>query len=154
MQPGGTLFTIKLESSSPLLRWLFYIEGSLTVLVAIVAIFILPDFPATSSSWLSPLESRLALKRMEEDCAGIGDQGETEQGHTAGFVSAMTDWKVIWLALALTSIVVSLSFNAFFPTLSATMGYNRTITLLLCAPPWIFATLVAFAVTRSVLRKS
>ena len=28
------------------------------------------------------------------------------------------------------------------------MGYNRTVTLLLCAPPWVFATLVAFGVTR------
>lgn len=28
------------------------------------------------------------------------------------------------------------------------MGYNRTVTLLLCAPPWAFATIVAFAVTR------
>ena len=91
---------------------------------------------------------------MEEDYAGIGDQGETEKGNKAGFVSAITDWKVWWLALALTSMVISLSFNAFFPTLSATMGYNRTITLLLCAPPWIFATLVAFAVTRFGLLSS
>lgn len=147
------VFTLVARCFSPyssLFRWLFYIEGSLTVFVAIVAMFILPDFPTTSSNWLSPIERCLALKRMEEDYAGIGDQGETEQGHTAGFVSAMTDWKVWWLALALTSIVVSLSFNAFFPTLSATMGYNRTITLLLCAPPWIFATFVAFAVTRLV----
>jgi predicted MFS family arabinose efflux permease len=36
----------------------------------------------------------------------------------------------------------------FFPTLAATLGYNRTVTLLLCAPPWIFATIVAFLVTR------
>ena len=85
---------------------------------------------------------------MEEDYVGIGDQGDIENGNRAGFISAMTDWKVWWLALALTSMVVSLSFNAFFPTLSATLGYNRTITLLLCAPPWIFATLVAFVVTR------
>lgn len=120
------------------------------MIVAVSAIFILPDFPTTSSSWLSPEESRLAQKRMEEDFFGVGDAGETEKGNKAGFVSAMTDWKVWWLALALTSIVVSLSFNAFFPTLSATMGYDRTVTLLLCAPPWIFATLVAFAVTRSV----
>jgi hypothetical protein len=134
--------------------------------VALCAIFILPDFPTTTSTWLSPTEARLAQRRMEEDFAGIGDEGQTEKGHVTGFISAMTDWKVWWLALALTSMVVSLSFNAFFPTLSATMGFNRTVTLLLCAPvrqtigpwvvysyfslqPWIFATLVAFAVTRS-----
>ena len=85
---------------------------------------------------------------MEED-VGVGDEGETEIGGPArGLVSALTDWKVWWLAVALTSMVVFLSFNAFFPTLAATMGYNTTVTLLLCAPPWIFATLVAFAVTR------
>jgi hypothetical protein len=71
---------------------------------------------------------------MEEDFAGIGDEGQTEKGNAAGFVNAMTDWKVWWLALALTSMVVSLSFNAFFPTLSATLGFNTTVTLLLCAP--------------------
>ena len=48
-------------------------------------------------------------------------------------------------------IVTSLSFNTFFPTLTATLGYNRTVTLLLCAPPWLFSTLVAFAVTRYAL---
>lgn len=50
--------------------------------------------------------------------------------------------------MTLMCMVVSLSFNAFFPTLSATMGYSRTGTLLLCAPPWAFATVVAFVVTR------
>lgn len=85
---------------------------------------------------------------MAED-VGVGDEGETETGgQFHGLMMAMTDWKVWWLALALTSMVVSLSFNAYFPTLSATLGYNRTVTLLLCAPPWAFATIVAFLITR------
>ncbi|PSR75034.1 hypothetical protein PHLCEN_2v9364 [Hermanssonia centrifuga] len=129
-------------------RWLFFIEGALTILAAVCAIFILPDFPATSSKWLSDIEVRLAEKRMVED-AGVGDESETESGgQVHGLLMAITDWKVWWLALTLTSMVVSLSFNAYFPTLSATLGYNRTVTLLLCAPPWAFSTLVAFAVTR------
>lgn len=33
--------------------------------------------------------------------------------------------------------------------LAATLGYNRTVTLLLCAPPWFFATIVAFLLARS-----
>ena len=129
-------------------RWLFYIEGALTMFAAFCAIFILPDFPATSHGWLSPLEVRLAEKRMEED-VGVGDEEQTETlGRFHGFYLALTDWKVWWLAVALTSLVVSLSFNAFFPTLSATMGYNSTVTLLLCAPPWAFATIVAFVLCR------
>ncbi|KZP03843.1 MFS general substrate transporter, partial [Athelia psychrophila] len=129
-------------------RWLFFIEGALTIFVALCAPFILPDFPSTPCRWLTPLERRLAEWRIEEDFAGIHDGSEAEHGSKAGFISAVTDWKVWWLALALASMIVSLSFVAFFPTLSATMGYNRTDTLLLCAPPWIFATLVSFAVAR------
>lgn len=91
-------------------RWLFYIEGALTIFVAVCAIFILPDFPATSHSWLSPLEMKLMERRMEED-AGVGDEGETESGgQLHGLIMAVTDWKVWWLAIALTSMVIFLSF--------------------------------------------
>lgn len=46
-------------------RWLFFIEGALTMTVAVAAIFILPDFPSTTK-WLSPMERRLAEVRMAE----------------------------------------------------------------------------------------
>ncbi|KAJ6520948.1 MFS general substrate transporter [Mycena capillaripes] len=122
-------------------RWLFYIEGSATVAVAIIAIFVLPDFPATSK-WLTPEERSLALLRMTED-AGVGDQSETEHGGPlTGLWLALSDWRVWWLAFALTAQVVALSFNAFFPTLTATLGYSPTVTLLLCAPPFAIAALV------------
>ncbi|RXW25280.1 hypothetical protein EST38_g566 [Candolleomyces aberdarensis] len=129
-------------------RWLFYIEGAVTIAVAIIAIFILPDFP-TTSTWLSPQERALAIRRMEEDAAGVGDEEETEgQSHGRGLWLAITDWRVWWMAFALTSQVVALSFNAYFPTLSQTMGFNRTVTLLLCAPPFAFSAVVAFLVSR------
>ncbi|KAK0206439.1 sugar transporter [Desarmillaria ectypa] len=126
-------------------RWLFYIEGSLTVFVAFLAIFILPDFPATTK-WLSPLERQLAIQRMEED-VGVGDQNETEDGSPLGGLwLALTDWKIWWMSLALTAQVVGLSFN--HALYSATMGYNRTVTLLLCAPPFIFTTILSFIISR------
>ena len=85
---------------------------------------------------------------MEED-AGVGDEEEAEgHSHGRGLWLAITDWRVWWMAFALTSQVVALSFNAYFPTLSATMGFNRTVTLLLCAPPFAFSAVVAFLVSR------
>lgn len=130
-------------------RWLFYIEGALTILVAFCAIFILPDFP-TTTRWLSDEERRLALRRMQED-AGVGDEGETESGgHLHGLWLAVKDWKVWWMAVAMTSEVTALSFNAYFPTLSATMGFDPTVTLLLCAPPFVFTAIMAFVVSRWV----
>ncbi|KAF8915937.1 MFS general substrate transporter [Mucidula mucida] len=128
-------------------RWLFYIEGALTIFIAVIAIFVLPDFPATTK-WLSPLERELAMQRMEED-VGVGDQGETEEGgQIRGLILAIKDWKVWWMSLALTAQVIGLSFNAYFPTLSQTMGYSYTISLVLCAPPFIFTTIMAFIVSR------
>ncbi|KAG9083218.1 hypothetical protein FRC07_013978, partial [Ceratobasidium sp. 392] len=89
-------------------RWLFYIEGALTMGVAVAAIFILPDFPGTTR-WLSPEERRLA-----EDVGGEVDKDTAEEGHFYGFFLAMKDWKVWWFAMTLTGITVGLSFNAFF----------------------------------------
>jgi hypothetical protein len=120
----------------------------MTVFVAICAIFILPDFPATSSSWLTAAEHAFAKSRMEENVGGGSEDMEDSGGGKSGLQLALSDWKVWWLALALTSLTVSLSFNAFFPTLSATLGYTSTQSLLLCAPPWIFATFAAFFMSR------
>lgn len=116
--------------------------------IAFIALFVLPDFPATSK-FLSPLERTLAIQRMTED-AGVGDQNETEHGAANGLWQAFADWKVWWLAFALTAEVVALSFNAYFPTLSATLGYSTTVTLLLCAPPFVFTAIFAFIWSRSV----
>ncbi|KAG1744349.1 MFS general substrate transporter [Suillus occidentalis] len=115
-------------------RWLFYIEGALTISVATIAVFILPDFP-TNTKWLSDDERRLALKRMEED-AGVGDQSETEHGSRGhGFYLAITDWKHCPLL-------------STFPLLLRRLGTSPTMTLLLVAPPFVFATIVAFTMTR------
>lgn len=85
---------------------------------------------------------------MSED-VGVGDEGETEPvSPISGLIMAVMDWKVWWMAFAMTSQVVSLSFNAYFPTLSATMGFDTTVSLLLCAPPWAFAAIETFFVSR------
>lgn len=123
-------------------RWLFYLERSLTVFAAFYVISgDLPHFP-----WLSDDERRLALRRMEED-AGVSDHKESEQGGLAhGLYLAVTDWTVWWFAM--NAVVASLSFNAYIPTLSATFGYNPTVSLLLVAPPFAFAVVVAFCLSR------
>ena len=119
----------------------------MTVAVAIIAIFILPDFP-TTTTWLTPAERELAITRMSED-AGIGDESETELDKVGdGFWQAVKDWKVWWLGVALTGQVNALSFNAFFPTLTATLGFDRTISLVLVAPPFILAAICAFVVSQ------
>ena len=50
---AGFLDSPNLSNVTSYTSWLFYIEGALTMFVAVCAIFILPDFPATSHTWLS-----------------------------------------------------------------------------------------------------
>ena len=47
-------------------RWLFIIEGAATIGFAIISLFILPDFPATSRR-LSEREKRIAVARLALD---------------------------------------------------------------------------------------
>ena len=64
--------------------------------------------------------------------------------HVRGFYLAMIDWKIWWLATALAAQVAALSFFQFVPTLAATMGFSRTVTLVLVAPPWFVSALAAW----------
>jgi hypothetical protein len=126
------------------------VEGALTIVVAVSAIWIIPDYPSTPSVWLLADEQILAKQRMEEGVAtGIEHEGKPEE-KPSGFAEAVMDWRVWWLGVALYLMNSSMSFTIFFPTLSATMGYNATTSLLLCAPPWILGTATSFIVARSV----
>jgi hypothetical protein len=133
-------------------RWLFFVEGGSTIVIATIAIFILPDYPETESiSWLTPAEHALAKTRMQEDAASCADsqkhlnkrdnEGEyivkTENVVTTGLTLALSDWKVWYVAFAQFFFVVSCSHYLYFPTLTETMGYGSTTSLLLCAPPWL-----------------
>ncbi|KAG6864543.1 hypothetical protein C0991_008859 [Blastosporella zonata] len=127
-------------------KWLFFIEGAITMAVAVAAMFILPDFPENSDSWLSPAEKALAILRMQEDAALLPHYEPISE--YAGFIMAVKDWKVWWLGVTYAGILLSVAFNAYFPTLTSALGYNLTISLVLCAPPAIFLTVASFFYAR------
>lgn len=47
-------------------------------------------------------------------------------------------------AAAYLAITGAIGFQNFFPTLTATLGHSRFISLLLCAPPYIFMTIWSY----------
>ena len=110
--------------------------------------YILPDFPEGSNTWLTPAEKVLAVQRMVEDVEAHIDLHTASEGRFLGFQLAVSDWKVWWLALIFIAMSLPLSFGAYFPTLVATLNYDPTITLLLCVPPWLFATGVVLLLSR------
>ncbi len=73
--------------------------------VAVIAVFILPDFPH-NTKWLSPQERRLAEVRMAEE-VGESDTDVKTEHITTGLFLAIKDWRVWFMALALTAQVRS-----------------------------------------------
>jgi hypothetical protein len=62
-----------------------------------------------------------------------------------GMKLAFLDPKTYLLALAYMGITGAAGFQNFFPTLTKTLGYSQTISLLLVAPPYVFMVFYSFA---------
>ncbi|KAG2031801.1 major facilitator superfamily domain-containing protein [Suillus americanus] len=85
---------------------------------------------------------------MEEEVASENQHKSKPEEYYSGLAEALMDWRVWWVGAALNLMSSSMSFGIYFPTLSATMGYSATTSLLLCAPPWILGTATSFVVAR------
>ncbi|KAH7156092.1 major facilitator superfamily domain-containing protein [Dactylonectria macrodidyma] len=122
-------------------RWLFWIEGAVTMAIAISAAFILPDLPHNSRGFTEE-ERKVAQLRMIED-VGEADSDSVEHGVFYGLNLAVRDVKIYLMMITFTAYVTGLSFNAFFPTLTGTLGFSYVPTLLMSSPPWLFSCIVS-----------
>jgi MFS family permease len=128
-------------------RWLFWIEGAITMSVAIVAAFVLPDLPHNSRGFTEE-ERYVAQLRMSEDVGEV-DADSADQGVFDGLFMAIKDVKIYLMMLTFTAYVVGLSFNAFFPSLTETLGFAYVPTLLMSSPPWVFSCIISVLVAWS-----
>ncbi|OHW89424.1 pantothenate transporter liz1 [Colletotrichum incanum] len=133
-------------------RWIFIIEGTLTVAIAIGAHAILPDFPA-NTKWITSQERQLAMWRMKVDAAGEEDwKTSTSQSLFDGLKMIITD-PINWvLVLIVYGAASSISINNFFPTIVSSLGKDRITTLLLTSPPYLLAAIVCAGVSWSADR--
>lgn len=113
-------------------RWLFWIEGAVTMGVAIAAAFILPDLP-TNSNGFTEEELLVARMRMEED-VGEADTDSDTMGAFDGLKMALTDGKIYIMMFSLTAYVVGLSFNAFFVSQSSHCQATQMRLLMILSP--------------------
>ncbi|KAI5994884.1 major facilitator superfamily domain-containing protein [Pisolithus orientalis] len=112
-------------------RWLFFMEGTATVVVGILSMWLLPDYPH-NTRWLNAEERRLAQLRLAKD-VGEADIDSEEASIFEGLRMAMKDTKAYLFMFLAFILSLAASFINFFPTLTATLGYSTTITLLMSA---------------------
>jgi MFS family permease len=141
---AGILGNLNGGDGIPGWRWLFIIEGVLTVFFAAIAYFILPNFP-DSTTWLSAEERHIAIGRLALDAAvaNADYEGQSHVSTLQGFVMAVKDPKVWLLGFTYFLTIFGLSFSVFFPTITSALGFGSIKTLLLTAPPWAWAVLVS-----------
>lgn len=119
--------------------------GALTIVFALLSIWLLPDYPRTTK-WLSEEERAYAEWRLAKDIAGEVDEADTVSLKKATLM-AFADHRVWFFVVMQHCNLLSQTFTYFFPTIVASLGYSNTITLLLTAPPWLAAFLASLLVT-------
>ncbi|KAJ6070524.1 hypothetical protein N7467_011843 [Penicillium canescens] len=127
-------------------RWLFIIEGAITVVVAFSAYFVLVNFPHNTSG-ISAQERELALWRRQKDIGAQNVGAEENPSLGEGFKQCVADWKVWFLVTLVFGATSGGTINSFFPTVVEGLGKDRIQTLLLTVPPYILACIVAMLVS-------
>ncbi|KAJ4168561.1 hypothetical protein NW754_010479 [Fusarium falciforme] len=127
-------------------RWLFIIEGVAAIAFAMLAAFILPDYPHTTK-WLTQEERAFAAWRLTQDISEADTYGE--QTVWDGVKMAVRDYRVYVFVLIQHVSLLSQTFQYFFPTIVGTLGYGRIVTLWLTAPAWFATFLLSICVTLS-----
>jgi MFS family permease len=122
-------------------RWLFLIEGAATVVAAIVAKFILLDFPSTSLA-LSPEEAQLATIRLL--AAGVESSSHDPANrltHWQAFKAAALDYRTYLFMLLHVCEVGASTIHYFIPTITITLGYETVTAQYMTIPIYLVATI-------------
>lgn len=122
----------------PVIIRLFIIQGTLSIGVACLSFFLLPDHPL-QTRWLNEAERQLAHKRIAADTT----QREEATSVWIGLRQALADWRTWVFCLMYNTHISSVSFQSFLPTVVRTLGYNTTTTLALTCPPYLLAAAMA-----------
>ncbi|UPL02141.1 hypothetical protein LCI18_013075 [Fusarium solani-melongenae] len=136
-------------------QWLFIIEGAGSFGAALIAFVFLPDFPGQKSGavkWLlTDDEQKVAVERIQRDRVSLP---QADNSVWSGLAMAAKDIRTWVFVIMLTANHSAYGFNSFFPTIvkGFKLGDN-TLTLVLTAPPYLVATITAFATAWSSDRR-
>jgi MFS family permease len=138
-------------------RWIFIIEGVLTIIFGFASFFILPDSPSHSSKWLSEREIRYLNYLYDTKRRGTFNQEANIDGETAKpkshswkiLLSVLTDWQVYLQSLIfMSSAVPTYALKFTLPQIMVNMGFSSTNAQLLSAPPYICGAISALIVSK------
>ncbi|KAG2064295.1 MFS general substrate transporter [Suillus decipiens] len=134
-------------------RLLFLLEGTPTILLGLLCLFMLPDRPE-STQFLTAAERKIAIRRMNRGTSG--DFGAVV--HQSHVIAAFQDWRAspsICIFIYVGGVIyfglncALASLSAFLPTIIGTMGHENAMAQLMTVPPYAMAGFVLMATSYS-----
>ncbi|KAI1865273.1 hypothetical protein JX265_008320 [Neoarthrinium moseri] len=126
-------------------RWLFIIEGIITILSVIPTALILPDYPSRAK-FLDEDAKRLAVDRLKERGGGYNrDHATRTEILRTFFEPRMLAHYFAYIA----NVVLQGSFTFYSPTIVTGLGYASIQAQLMTVPPWVVGFVVAIVMSYS-----
>ncbi|KAL3447212.1 major facilitator superfamily domain-containing protein [Aspergillus insuetus] len=122
-------------------RWIFIIEGTITVGVCMLGWFIIIDFPTKADGFLSPEEKQFVIDRINHD------RGDAEEDPMTAkrVLHHLKDWKLyFWAFNLMASTLPGYAFSYFKTIILTGMGFTGNQSQLLSAPPYILAAALTY----------
>ncbi|KAF2015107.1 MFS general substrate transporter [Aaosphaeria arxii CBS 175.79] len=123
-------------------RWIFIIEGLLTIFISFFVFFFVPHFPEKSDI-LTPAEKAHLLQKLKAD---KGDQKLDLR--SVNWFKVLSDYK-IWFPVLMFFCcdMTAASMSAFIPTILTELGWKAAYAQVMSIPIWL--TGIVFQVTAS-----
>ncbi|KAI9272730.1 major facilitator superfamily domain-containing protein [Phascolomyces articulosus] len=119
-------------------QWIFIIESIPTLVMSIVCLVALPDFPETSS-FLKEHEKKVLLELLSKDNGSDLENKEIEFSKKQ-FFAVFRDWKTYSFSILTFCLVTGIySVSMFLPTIIHGMGFDALIAQAMSSPPWVVA---------------
>lgn len=125
-------------------RNIFFFEGFISVLLAFVAYFILPNAPGTAS-FLTAEEQQIAASRINEEINSRGPE-KFEWSHVR--MAILNTNASLMAVIGFCTVLTMASMSLFLPSILNAMGFNSIQSQLMSVPPYAWATIVCLSVSQ------
>ncbi|RBR11649.1 uncharacterized protein FIESC28_08876 [Fusarium coffeatum] len=127
-------------------RWIFILEGIVTVLVAVFAFWALYDFPETAG-FLTEEERAFVVFRLKYQGQSQSRVAQTDEFKWTYVWDAFKDWQIWVNIFVYWGIVCPLyGISLFLPTIIRNLGYSSSTAQLMTVPIYITAAILAVIV--------
>ncbi|KAK5938679.1 hypothetical protein PMZ80_008870 [Knufia obscura] len=118
-------------------RWIFIMEGIVTVALGVAVPWILPDSPQLCT-FLTPAEKAFIDRRLARDSGTEHGKLQTQEGYQFSSVkNALLDWKIWFCCLIYNGGSIPIyGFTYTVPTIITELGYTGQQAQLLTMPPY------------------